>query len=1362
MSLWIRLFGRRKQTDLKPQVEEGSTLHASSTAAQEFSEEVLSPDIPPSPPFQSPMVAKQLFSRPPPEVQRGASTGHSAYTWKARPIFFSSTFKDMHAERDYLRDHTFPRLSEKLRDRCHYLNTIDLRQGVESAYAADEGKRELQVLTVCLDEIRRSKPFLVALLGDRYGWIPPDERITAAARAAGLPESVDVAGKSVTELEILYGVLENPAQGKRSWFYFRTLDRTGMPPEVSARFPAEGPDTGPDSPAAKLKALKDRIRRQMPDRVRDYTLRWNKALQTIERLDALDAAVEADLWSDLEIETAAFLRKAPRTWQEADARAVADFVAERIRGYVERPAIITPMLDHALSPHKPGTDWGLVVTGESGGGKSSLFGSVFQSLHPRSASGEILLLSHAVGIFPLSGQVDRMLRRWVGELALFLDFEDPLEQPAATASKDMPELTRPGESRVITSEEIEKTFATLLTQAATRIRVVSLIDALNQFEPTIRAGHLTWLPRIWPENARFLATAIAGTASAALKGRPGCRELVVPPVSREEALLIAEKFYRERYHRDVNPRVLDALLEKKEGGRPAHGNPLWLALALQEMNLLEADDYERADREFAHLKGAQRMEALQLAEAARIPGDVPGAYGELLDRAERLFGKAWTRSFTDLIALGRAGWRESDLQVLMPQVSGQSWDNLAFAGLRRTLGNHVVQRGAHVQWDFFHTVLRETVLHRNLADKAGRHRLHGLLVDHLETLKQDDPIRISETMVHLLGLGHRDRAAEFIAGVTKAQWADPQAKATLAGAVSVLVGAIQAAADEAARGALTSWIAALMEGDSDWRSGLVASAITFDVNDALAVTGSGETEVARSRLLEASRQKLQLLVKQDPSNTQWQRDLSITHIKIGDVLVTQGDLNGALRAYRESHVIFERLAIRAPSNVLWQRDLSYSQEKIGDVLVAQGDLEGALLVYLESETIRKHLATQYPRGAQLQHDLSVSHGKTGDVLLSKGDLEGALLVYLEFHAILDHLATQYPRNIQWQYDLGNSNERLGDVLLSQGYLTKAKEAYEKKREIISRLAAQNPLNTVWQRDLSVSHSKIGDVLRSLGDLAGALRAYREAQAITELLAALDPRNTQWQHDLSMKQNKIGDLLESQGDLAGAMRAYRESLTVRERQVAWDPSNVGWQRGISASQIRVGNLLKTQGDLVGALRAYREAQVIIERLAAKGPLNAMWQRDLFVSRITIGNILQAQGDQVGALRAYREAQVIIERLAAKDPRNTQWQHDLSLAHSNIGAVLQAKGDLAGALKAYRESLSILQRLAAADPSNAMLQRDLAVYYGRIAQVAEEAGQSDATAWWNKAYATFSDMKRRGIMLPTDEPYLSTSKMKSGML
>ncbi|NCO43644.1 MAG: hypothetical protein COZ06_33870 [Armatimonadetes bacterium CG_4_10_14_3_um_filter_66_18] len=91
----------------------------------------------------------------------------------------------MQAERDYLREHLFPRLEEKLRERRHHLETIDLRWGVETVSVDEEEAKELLVLKVCLAEVERSRPFLIVLPGDRYGSVLPKMRMTAAVVAIG-------------------------------------------------------------------------------------------------------------------------------------------------------------------------------------------------------------------------------------------------------------------------------------------------------------------------------------------------------------------------------------------------------------------------------------------------------------------------------------------------------------------------------------------------------------------------------------------------------------------------------------------------------------------------------------------------------------------------------------------------------------------------------------------------------------------------------------------------------------------------------------------------------------------------------------------------------------------------------------------------------------------------------------------------------------------------------------------------------------------------------------------------------------------------------------------------------------------------
>jgi hypothetical protein len=70
------------------------------------------------------------------------------------------------------------------------------------------------------------------------------------------------------------------------------------------------------------------------------------------------------------------------------------------------------------------------------------------------------------------------------------------------------------------------------------------------------------------------------------------------------------------------------------------------------------------------------------------------------------------------------------------------------------------------------------------------------------------------------------------------------------------------------------------------------------------------------------------LARADPGNAGWQRDLSVSHIKIGDVLRAQGNLTAALESYQADLAIAERLARADPGNAGWQRDLAFSHWRL--------------------------------------------------------------------------------------------------------------------------------------------------------------------------------------------------------------------------------------------------------------------------------------------------------------------------------------------------------------------------------------------------------------------------------------------------
>ena len=172
-------------------------------------------------------------------------------------VFLSSTFRDFAEERDLLVKKVFPELRRLCRERQVELVEVDLRWGITEA-EAQQGK----VLPICLGEIDRARPYFMGFIGDRYGWVPQGSEYPAAVveREPWLQEHQG--GKSVTELEMLHGVLNNPGMEDRAFFYFRD----------SRYSQAKGGDyrSEDEDSATKLETLKERIRSSGFSVVEDY------------------------------------------------------------------------------------------------------------------------------------------------------------------------------------------------------------------------------------------------------------------------------------------------------------------------------------------------------------------------------------------------------------------------------------------------------------------------------------------------------------------------------------------------------------------------------------------------------------------------------------------------------------------------------------------------------------------------------------------------------------------------------------------------------------------------------------------------------------------------------------------------------------------------------------------------------------------------------------------------------------------------------------------------------------------------------------------------------------------------------------
>jgi len=228
-------------------------------------------------------------------------------------VFVSSTFKDMMEERNVLLEKVFPRVAEY----CHARKTefigVDLRWGI-----TEEQSRKGETIGICMAEIDRARPLFMGMIGERYGWVPPEADI------------------SVTEQEIRYGALEAP-KGTEAFFYLRDKELT----EALC---------GQSAPDPRLDTLRQRILASGYPVMTDY-----------QDLDSFAQRVYEDLCGAVDRLTADLPELSPAEEVRQDQL----FLARRYAsGYVDRPAERTAL--DALA--RMG---GLILlTGDNGTGKT--------------------------------------------------------------------------------------------------------------------------------------------------------------------------------------------------------------------------------------------------------------------------------------------------------------------------------------------------------------------------------------------------------------------------------------------------------------------------------------------------------------------------------------------------------------------------------------------------------------------------------------------------------------------------------------------------------------------------------------------------------------------------------------------------------------------------------------------------------------------------------------------------------------------------------------------------------------------------------------------------------------------------------
>ena len=1260
-----------------------------------------------------------------------------------KSIFVSSTFRDMQAERDALRDFVLPRVNEFAEKYGRAVEIIDLRWGVDTA-AVSEEEQNKRVLRTCLDEIERSRPFFLGLIGDRYGWTPPRTNMEEALKAAYF--SLEDPNMSVTALEIEYGVLrsKNPPV---CLFYFReSPDYSVMPEKLRLIYQEEAKGQ------AKLEKLKKGIEARFGKDIKKYSAEVHENGLTVSKDWA--EMVAADIIAKLREEWGE-PSETPPTWKEQERDMQETFRESRTAHFAGRDAAIADMAVFCLG--KETTPQLLMIQGKAGSGKSGLLCKLMDEIEDK-----CLLLPFSCGISSRSSLVENMLRYFISLLCEKLALED--DSDAITKFQD-----------------IKDRFVELLFAACSKMRVVAVVDALDQLAGSDEARRMLWISGKLPEKFRLLCSIIEGQETETVK-QLGGEVRPVPPISKEDEAAII-RGVAARHHKQISNEIVEHILKKQTpDGANAAQNPLYLSLIAQDLVMMDRYELETVQKYMED--GVSQPEALAKFMRERIdetPGDPEGAYLAILGRLEKLIGKDFVRGVCGMIAISRTGLRESDMEGAFKELR-LGFNPADFSWLRQLLRGHFSQ-GDMQQWDFSHQSLRRA-LKKKMPEKLKR--LNNGIVAYFRGVMAQDNFAVREIMHHLCAADRPDIAAEVIVAyyydhspILSQGLADVYTEHEEGSAFLLEVLKNSKNVEETERWRITktfsSCLPLLPENTRPFRIELMLAVlamiekhedpITMSIKAfcenivANLYTETGQIKKAGEYYLKSLDVSLQTYGQ--TGTTEALRDLSASYGNMGDHLTALGQTEEAGEYYRKSLdanvKIYEQTGTTAAL-----RELSVSYDKMGNHLTVLGRTEEAGECYQKSLDASVKIYEQTGTTEALSK-LSVSYIFMGDHLTALGKTEEAGEYYLKSldasvkiyeqtgtTAALRELSVPYERmgnhltalgqmgeageyyrkfldasvKIYEQTgttaalrDLSVSYERMGNHLTALGRTEEAGEYYRKSHDASVKIYEQTGTTAVL-RDLSVSYERMGDHLTALGKTEEAGEYFRKSlDARVQIYEQTG--TTEALNDLSISYNNMGDHLIALGRMGEAGECYRKSLDAN-LQIYRQTGTTEALRDLSVSYERIGNHLTALGQTEEAGECYwkfLDANVkIYEQTGTTAAL-----RELSVSYNKMGNHLTVLGRTEEAGEYYWKSLDASVKIY-EQTGTTEALRDLSVSYEKIGKYLTALGQTEEAGEYYRKFLDASVKIYEQTGTTAAL-RDLSVSYERIGYLLTALGKTE---------------------------------------
>jgi len=397
---------------------------------------------------------------------------------------------------------------------------------------------------------------------------------------------------------------------------------------------------------------------------------------------------------------------------------------------------------------------------------------------------------------------------------------------------------------------------------------------------------------------------------------------------------------------------------------------------------------------------------------------------------------------------------------------------------------------------------------------------------------------------------------------------------------------------------------------------------------------------------------------------------------------------------------------------------------MGEMAFTRGDLDGALRRYREAMAGTAEAVRRAPDNPTNLFDHAQNVFWVGYVDYQRGDLGKAAAAFREYRALADRMIAAAPGEARYRLERIYSDTNLGTVLMDQRRFRDAAEVYQGSLDSIDELLAKAPNNSDYQTQLVELLAWLADAREFSGQLDEA-EAHRRRQL--ELLAQQwrrDEGNTTIKRQEMSARRALARLLTERGRLAEAQVEARQASSVIDWLTKAEPANTEWAQAAAQATFERAELELLLNRPERALEAASVACDTSARLIAQDRSVAAWRGELrFKCLKARARIALRQGASDEAMASARQALT----LARRDPRPIDRAFSIASAEMILGDALSQGGQRAAAGGAYERALAAWPRETEEKPREVAERAQLLRRLGRTGEAAALANRLNAIGY-----------------------------------